>query len=93
MLAAKERMLTPKEFARIFRVRNTKIYGWIARGWITAINVSTTDVPAFRIDPSEVEQLKKRLEFQRTPKKRRRKSTVSPGDAKMKAQISAALNS
>lgn len=70
-----DRLLTPKEVARIFRIRDAKIYGYIARGWLPAINVSTSAIPTFRIDPNEIPKLKQRLQFVTKPTVQRSRRT------------------
>lgn len=60
--------LTPPEIAKLLRVSNAKLLGWIRRGELTAINVGNCHRPRFRISPDDLDAFLKSREVQPTPK-------------------------
>ena len=71
--------LTPPEIAKLLRVSNTKLLGWIRRGELTAINVGNGHRPRFRISPDNLDAFLKTREFQRPPKVTTRKRQPPKG--------------
>lgn len=85
-------LLTPTEVARLFRVRDEKVYGWIANGILRVINVSTSTIPRYRVTQEAIEGLKQYLEFhvsdpQVDNKPRRKADPISPKRAKILARL------
>lgn len=60
--------LTPPDVAKLLRVSNEKLLGWIRRGELTAVNVGNGNRPRFRISPESLNAFLKVREVQPPPK-------------------------
>ena len=72
--------LTPPELAKRWRVKPSKVTGWISRGEIFAINVATNPAgrPRWRIPPSAIVEFEmaRATKLAVKPMRRRRDATV-----------------
>jgi excisionase family DNA binding protein len=66
--------LTPPEIAKLLRVSNEKVYGWIRRGDLRAVNVGNKTRPRFRIAREHLDSfLESRTVPPPPPRQRRQK--------------------
>lgn len=76
------RLLTPPEVARRWRVRHDKVLTWIRSGELRAINVATKPDgrPSYRVDPDDLRAFANRrtvVTSPRQPKRKRRQKQPS----------------
>ena len=71
--------LTPPEIAKLLRVSNEKVYGWIRRGDLRAVNLGNKSRPRFRIAREHFDSfLESRTVQPPPPRQRRQKQPVMP---------------
>lgn len=76
--AEANRMLTPPEVARLWRIRHGKVLTWIRSGELRAINVTTKPDgrPKYRIDPDDLKAFADRRVAVTSPRIPRRRKRV-----------------
>ena len=69
------RLLTPPEVARRWRIRHDKVLTWIRSGELRAINVATKPDgrPSYRIDPDDLRAFANRRAVATSPRQPKRK--------------------
>ena len=80
--AGVNRLLTPPEVARQWRIKHDKVLTWIRSGELRAINVATKPGgrPSYRIDPDDLKAFADRraaVALPRQPKRKRRQNHPS----------------
>jgi excisionase family DNA binding protein len=71
--------LTPPEVARLLRVSPEKVYGWIRRGELRAVNVGNCSRPRYRVSRDNLEAFLAAREVQPPPQRPQRKCQPPDG--------------
>lgn len=77
------RLLTPPEVARLWRIRHDKVLAWIRSGELRAVNVTAKPGgrPTYRIDPDDLKAFADRRAAVPLPRrsKQRKREQTQPG--------------